>query len=304
MNWTLPSVTDQQIHAVEEAILHAFDARSTQALKILGLGELGLAVGWPADDPIAVFKRQAPGPIGQLDADVARMHRFHAALEASGCGVLPTDVRTIVNRDDKVIPYLIQPVVSPNQLAENIIASDEPDPEHPVLVSVRDTVDAVVRDDHSGGLSIDAQITNFAWDGTRVHSIDTTPPLMWPAEHGPMHDVGNYLTAVPWVLRPVALALTKRAGNDYRTVRGVLELTAVYLLRIDQERWVEAALKCFNEVVDTPITRTSVDQKFDQMVKDLPTIKRLARIQRAWITKVRKDRYEFFITNSFTGEIY
>ena len=84
----------------------------------------------------------------------------------------------------------------------------------------------------------------------------------------------------------------------------MLELTAVYLLRINQERWVEAALTCFNDGIDEPITRASVDEKFEQMIKDLPTIKRLARIQRAWATKVRKDRYEFFITNSFTGEIY
>ena len=132
-----------------------------------------------------------------------------------------------------------------------------------MLVSIRRLVSGVVRDDSTGGLSIDAQVTNFAWNGSEVVSLDTTPPLIWDVTAGPFYDVGNYLTAVPALLRPIALRLTKRAGNGYRTVRGVLEFTAM-----------------------------------------IPMIKRLARLQRFWAAHVRRTRYEFFITNSFTGEIY
>lgn len=302
--WKLPNVADDQILDVERAILHAFDERSTSALTILGLGELGLAVGWPTAQPLAVFKRQAPGPIEQLDADMSRMRDFHRALVDAGARVIPTDIRTITNPDGKKIPYLIQPVIAPDDLAENILAIADPRPDHPVLVSLRNTVMGIVRDDHRGGLSIDAQVTNFAWDGEAVVSLDTTPPLIWEPSSGPMYEVGNYLTAVPRVLHGVATKMTMKAGDDYRTARGVLEMTAVYLLRIDLDHWVDAAISCFNETLDQPLDRTAVEAQFRRMMKDLPMIKRLARTQRFWATNVRRQRYEFFITNSFTGEIY
>ena len=47
----------------------------------------------------------------------------------------------------------------------------------------------------------------------------------------------------------------------------------------------------------------TVDETYDDMIRELPMIKRLARIQRAWQMRVRRQRYDFFITNSFTGEI-
>lgn len=302
--WVLPEVTDAELLEVERAIVRAIDTRDVSALKIIGLGELGLVVGWPTETPRAVFKRQAPGPADQLEADRARMHAFRAQLGSAGASLIPTDVRMITNDGGDLIPYLIQPLVERSELAEVIIANDEPRPDHPVLVSIRKLVDEVVRDDSTGGLSIDAQVTNFAWNGSEVVSLDTTPPLIWDVTSGPFYDVGNYLTAVPALLRPIALRLTKRAGSGYRTGRGVLEFAALYLIRIDQERWVDSAIDCFNEILDDPLDRATVNQRYDEMIKDIPMIKRLARIQRFWATHVRRTRYEFFITNSFTGEIY
>ncbi len=302
--WTLPVVSDEQLLEVERAIVRAFDSRSTEDLNILGLGELGLAVGWPTAQPVAVFKRQAPGPTEQLDADIARTTRFHDALVNAGVRVIPTDIRTIRNSDGHKIPYLIQPVISPEDLAENVLAAAQPRADHPVLTSLRDTVVQIVRDDDLGGLSIDAQVTNFAWNGKAVVSLDTTPPLIWEPSSGPMYEIGNYLTAVPRVLRGAATVLTKKTGDNYRTARGVLEMTVVHLLRIGQDRWVDSAIECFNETLDQPLDRPTIETQFQRVMKDLPMIKRLARTQRFWATRVRKQRYEFFITNSFTGEIY
>ena len=108
----------------------------------------------------------------------------------------------------------------------------------------------------------------------------------------------------PSVLHGIATKMTMKAGDDYRTARGVLEMTVVYLLRIGQGRWVDAAIACFNASLDEPLERSAIEAHFTQMMKDLPMIKRLARAQRLWATRVRRQRYEFFITNSFTGEIY
>lgn len=302
--WSLPAVSDDELATVERAIGDGIDRRSTDGLRIIGLGELGLAVGWPTEQPTVVFKRQAPGPRERLEADLARMRQFHDQLGEAGVPVIPTDIRSITNDQGTTIPYLIQPAVDSDDLCENLIATRTPARDDPILVSIRDTVAQAVREDATGGLSLDAQITNFAWDGERAVLIDTTPVLIWEPGTGPMHEVGNYLTAVPYALRPIALALTRKNGEDYRTVRGVLQQTAVYLRRIDQDRWVDSAIACFNEVLDSPLTRPEVDANFARVMRDLPTIKRLARVQRMWATKVRKHRYEFYITNSFTGEVY
>lgn len=302
--WTLPTVSDDDLHLVERDILTAFRARSTHGLKILGMGELGLAVGWPSNEPVAVFKRQAPGTSGEVAADLDRMRRFHDALIRAGIAVVPTDIRVITNEYGASVPYLIQPIIEPGNLTENLLAARQPDSADEILVAIRDAVTTVVRDGSNGGLSIDAQVTNFAWDRDKVVLLDTTPPLIWDPGSGPMYDVGNYLTAVPSILRPTAMTLTKRTAADYRNVRGVLKQTVVYLLRIDQERWVQPAIECFNDVLDVPLVRDEVEESFKRVLRDIPMIKRLSRMQRFWATRVRKENYEFFITNSFTGEIY
>ena len=302
-DWELPRLSESELAAVERAILHAYDSRSVDHLCVLGLGELGLAIGWPADAPVAVCKRQAAGTAAEVDADAERMRRYQAALEDRGARVLPTDLRSFDAGGGRAVPYLVQPVVPKSALAENIIASDDPRPNHPLLVAVRDIVLNVVTDEPHFGLSIDAQITNFAVDEQGPVLLDFTPPLIWDENGGPFYDIGAYLSAIPLPLRPTALKLTRRSGDRYRTARDTLRMTAVYLKRIGQERWIEQALTTFNERLDEPLRREVVDSTYDEMGKDLPMIKRLARVQRAWQTRVRRQRYEFFITNSFTGEI-
>ncbi len=301
--WTTPTMSDGELEAVEAAVLHAYDTRSVDHLRVLGLGELGLAIGWPTESPRAVFKRQAAGPRAAVEKDAKRTRRYQAALEERGARVLPTDLRALDAPDGRAVPYLIQPLVPAEDLAENIIASAPVQPDHPVLVAIRDTVIDVVSDEPELGLSIDAQITNFAVDADGVVLLDFTPPLIWDQTSGPFYDIGTYLEAIPLPLRPTALKLTRRAGDRYRTARDTLRMTAVYLKRIDQERWVDSAIATFNDRLDEPIRRHRVDETYEEMIKDLPMIKRLARIQRAWQTRVRRRRYEFFITNSFTDEI-
>lgn len=301
--WELPRLSDEELESVEQAILRAYDSRSVDHLRILGLGELGLAVGWPTDDPVAVCKRQAAGPAADVESDAHRMQHYQAALEERGARVLPTDLRALDAGNNRAVPYLVQPIVPPEQLAENIIAADDPRPNHPILTAVRDIVLNVVTDQPEFGLSIDAQITNFAVDADGPVLLDFTPPLIWDSTGGPFYDIGAYLSAIPLPLRPTALKLTRRSGDRYRTARDTLRMTAVYLKRIDQERWVDSALATFNDRLDEPLRRDVVDSTYDEMIRDLPMIKRLARVQRAWQTRVRRRRYEFFITNSFTGEI-
>jgi hypothetical protein len=152
-------------------------------------------------------------------------------------------------------------------------------------------------------LTVDAQPSNFAWDGERVVLLDTTPPLIWDAGGGPFWDSGNYLKAIPAPLRPAAMHFVRKQGDLSRTSRGVLALTALWMKRIDLPQWVQPAIDTFNPLLDTPITIEETEREYAEVIKRIPNIKRMARIERFWQTRVRRSDYQFFITNSFTGEI-
>lgn len=301
--WDAPAISSDELAAVESAYVAALSRRSIADLRVLGFGELGLAVGWPGAAPRVVCKRQAPGRPAEVRADVDRMVAYQRALEDAGASLVPTLVEAVDIGPDWSVPYLVQPVLDPSVLADHVLADAAPDPEHPIIVDLRDLTVDVVRDDSELGLSIDGQVTNFAWAGDRLHILDTTPPLIWDATDGPFYDVGAYLHAIPAPLRSTALSITRRNGNDYRTVRGTLMRTAMYLHRIEQERWVAPALTAFNEVIDDPLTLDEIWSGYQAAIKDFPLIKRLARIQRFWVERLRRGRYEFFITDSFNGQI-
>ncbi|MEL6891947.1 MAG: hypothetical protein AAFP84_10135 [Actinomycetota bacterium] len=74
-------------------------------------------------------------------------------------------------------------------------------------------------------------------------------------------------------------------------------------MRIGQERWLDAVLASFNDRLDRPIRRSDVMERFERLHAEMQQIKRLGRLQRSWLERVRRRRYEFFITDSFTGEV-
>ncbi len=301
--WATPQVDDNDLYAVEERLVDAIERRSVDGLNLIGFGELGVAIGWPTEEPTHVFKRQAPGEIGSVERERRRMLEYQDALRSRGALVLPDQLKVAHHHAGRAVLYVVQPMVEPERLAEHIFERDEPDPEHPVLCAIRDTVRDIVSDTSELGLSIDAQVTNFAWDDARVVSLDTTPPLLWDASSGPFYDVGNYLDGLPSLLMPAVRPKLRSTGDRYRTVRSTLRQTSIYFKRIDQDRWVDASIRCFNQVIEEPLERGEVDTGYERMIKDIPLIKNIARVERFWVERIRRRRYEFFITNSFTGEI-
>ncbi|RZV42697.1 MAG: hypothetical protein EX269_14470 [Acidimicrobiales bacterium] len=301
--WSAPHIEQSELLDAEAAIVRAFETQNIDHLRVFGFGELGIAIGWPTESPTVILKRQAPGPRAMVDSDEKRMVEYQRALIAQGVSVLPNTFNRVDLGNGHFAPYIVQPIVDSEDLLENVLATATPAPDNECLLALRKLVVDVVSDTPELGLSIDAQVTNFAWKDGRLHTLDTTPPLIWDADSGPFYDVGNYLLALPAPLRSTALRITRRVGDDYRTADGALFRTVVYLKRIGEDRWVEPAMECFNAVLDKPVTFDAVEKEYQQAVKDFPRIKMLARIQRRWTRDIRRRRYEFFITDSFKGEI-
>jgi hypothetical protein len=301
--WEPPVLAEDELHEIESRIVNAFETRSTDGLNVLGFGELGLAIGWPTAEPRMVVKRQTVGTPETVRADLDRMQAYHDALETRELPVLPTELRTIRLDSGADAAYVVQPLVQRDDLVEHILPTVTPEAFHPILVAIRDAVIRVVHDGPEGGLSVDAQVTNFAWTGDSVTIIDTTPPLVWGPNGGPFYDVGNYLLAIPAPLRPAAMKITRQQGDRVRSATGALTQTCVFLKRIELDEWVDPAIETFNAALPTPIVRAEVEKLFGEATKNFPLIKLMARIQRFWQTKIRRGEYQYFITNSFSGEI-
>jgi len=108
---------------------------------------------------------------------------------------------------------------------------------------------------------------------------------------------------MPAVLRPAVIKIARKVVAENGTDVGNLQLAALSIVRLGLHRWLDRVLATFNECLDEPIEASTVMSRFDQLHGEMQQIKRMGRIQRAWLEKVRRRRYEFFITDSFTGEV-
>ncbi len=301
-----PSVSDEQLATVEKAIQGALESRSFDGLTVLGFGEIGVAIGVPAGEPVAVVKRLASCPTqAEIDEWFAFLRRYEAAL-APHVAIAPTDQRTIPGGPDgRLVPFLVQPLFPREQLVEVILEQTEPVVDHAVVVAVRDAALSAVAD---GRQAIDSQFSNFAWDGEQLWLFDSGSPFLYNADGSPDYELGSYARAIPAVLRPATRRIANKVCLGLGGANGNLAHAALSAVRIGQERWLDAILETFNSaIVDRslgePIERDDVMKQMAGVQNEMKAIKTIARTQRAYVTKVRRQTYDFFITDSFTGEV-
>ena len=289
------------LQKAEATIGAAIAARNADTLKVLGFGEISVAVGWPTNEPTMVLKRMAVyANRSDSERDTAAIAEYVERLLAAGADVLPTTTHVVPTTDGRFAGYAVQPFVPKEFLAETTIEQDEPRADHPLLLALRDFAVRHVTPE----LSADMQLTNFAWDGTRLVLIDITTPIVFtPAGEFAFQISPELLAAIPRFMRGTALKETMSILGKYRSLPDTFQLVLVLLHRIGQGRWVPAAATVFNQAIDTPLDLDAVANEYNRFKKVIPIIKRSAMLQRWWITKVRKRSYDGFITDSFTGAV-
>ncbi|MEM8925685.1 MAG: DUF6206 family protein [Actinomycetota bacterium] len=294
------SISDDELLAVESSFQQGLRDRSVAGLNVLGYGEIGLAIGWPFEEPRLVVKRlpSAPDPAeSQILFDLIR--RYEAAI-APHVHVTPTDHRTVVGDNGWTVPFLVQPLLARHTLTEVQLAESEPEVDHPMVVAVRDVALAAAAD---GRQALDGQFSNFAWDDGRLSFFDTGSPLLYEANGDPVVEIGSYSRVLPAALMPVVRRAIVKVAREMAGPEGALMHAAMSVVRIEQRRWLDAVLATFNQALDQPITADQIDAKLGRTHNDMKLIKRAARVQRAWATNVRRRPYDSFITDSFTYEI-
>lgn len=297
---TLPDVTDAELDALERLIHDGLERRSLDGLRVMGFGELGVAIGLPADSPTAVVKRvPAVRDRRQIEDWFAYLRRYEA-LVGEHVRVAPTDQRIVDTGDGHWAGYLVQPCYPEELLVEHLLAKEEPVAGHPIVVAVRDAALAAVAD---GRAAIDSQFSNFVWEDGVLTTIDCGSPFVYHPDGSADYQIGAFAASMPLVLKPLVVKLASKVVDETGSPNGNLELAALSIVRIGQERWLDAVLETFNECLDQPILREEVTGRFDKLHGEMQQIKRIGKLQRFWIERIRRRRYEFFITDSFTGEV-
>ena len=293
------AIEDDELVAVERSVLSALQRRSVDELNVLGFGEAGLAVAWPADEPRLVLKRlMSTDELSESHHLFELIERYRAAVEPHVV-IAPTEMRVITDDQGRSVPYMVQRLYAAGDLLENVLAAHTPDPGFVALVALRDAALSALED---GRQILDSQPSNFAWADDTLVFFDIGTPFLYDDE-GPILEFGAMLETMPAALRPLVRREIGKVNGHLGTPFGNLEHAALGLVRIGQERWLDAAVACFNERLGDPLDVATIAKRGETFRRQLRLFKQTMRVQRAWVTRVRRRRYDFFITDSWSGEI-
>lgn len=291
---TESSLRTEDVRELEAVVVDALKAGDDSTLNVLGYGEVSVALGWPIEAPRFVCKRTPPFTQAQFTSYRDLVTEYIAGVHERGLDVVDTTV-VALDRGDQVISYLVQPMLDAGSLGHNVLKAAEPDPDHPFLAALADALAIVAPD-----LSIDAQVTNFSWDGSRLTLVDVGTPFLWDEAGRLRFDMTPFLRMLPAPTRPLARReLTKLVTrwNDPRRV-GIDIVANLYREGIPE--WVDATVVALNRRLDgEPITAEEAREFYEEDVKIWPLLKRLQALERWWQKSVRRKPYDWFIYSSF-----
>jgi hypothetical protein len=288
-------VTDDELTELEHMVQAALVARDPSALSVLGFGEVSVALGWPIDEPKFVCKRMPPFRAAEYEAYTELVTGYVDQLRTAGLSVVDTEVRS-VDRGDRLVAYLIQPRIEKETLGDQVLRASEPDPEHPFLGAIAAALEIV-----TDRISIDAQVTNFAWDGSELTLLDVGTPFRWGSDGALLFDLRPFTPMIPAPLRGVIERDLIKVIARWKTPRQVAVDVVANLYREGLESWVDPTIVALSRAFpgEASITRAEALASYEEDRKTFPRLTKLQRLERAWQTSIRKRPYEFFISDTY-----
>lgn len=296
----LPKVSDDELAAVERAFDTAFEKRSVEHMKVLGFGEISVSIGWPTNNPSIVLKRLiAPEDWDRAETDIAQIRDYIEQIEACGVKVVPTELRIVKRSDGGPAPYIIQPLIPREYLAEAVLEESAPQIDHPMIEAVCEACLKGCTAEHS----IDPQIPNFAWYENEVWLMDISTPMLFKPDGSLASDIDPILRTLPGVLSPATKPAIRKIYGYYYSPRGALMQSMVFLHRIGEEDWIDAVAETYNKKLDEAIDLKVISDRYAKQIKEFPRLKRMTMLKRWWVERVKGRRFQYLITDSFSGKI-
>ncbi|MEZ5228690.1 MAG: DUF6206 family protein [Acidimicrobiales bacterium] len=192
--------------------------------------------------------------------------------------------------------YLVQPMLDPSTLGERVLGGATPDPDHPYLRALAEVLSIV-----TPHLSVDAQVTNFSFDGERLTLVDVGTPFLWDDTGSLQFDLGPFLRMLSAPLRPIVAREMHKTVQRWREPRTVAVDIVANLYREQMPEWVEPTIDAMNRrwQWEAPIEAGEAQAIYDEDRKLWPLLKRLQAVERGWQHKVRRRPYDFFIHSTF-----
>ncbi len=290
--------TDQDLLALEADVTSALRTGDLSELKILGFGEISVALGHPAAGPTHACKRTPPFSPAGFRQYADAVHRYVDEVRDAGLQVVDSEVRSVA-REDSLIAYLVQPLLDADTIGHKILESAEPDPEQPFVAALAEAILIA-----SPQLSIDAQVTNWSWDGSALTLLDVGTPFFWDEQGNLAFNMDPFLTMLPAPTRGLVKKDLTSMINRWREPKGVALDVVANLLREGLDQWVDPMITAFDRNLGGAGTlhRAEAQAMYDEDLKTWPRLAKLKQLERTWQTKVRRRPYDFFIQTTYAAD--
>jgi Family of unknown function (DUF6206) len=284
---------DAELGELEGLVEEALAAGTESQLAVLGFGEISLVLAWPQDRPRFACKRLPVfGDRGRFERYRQTLEAYLEALRAAGVDPIDSTLRPMEHEDGTVAGYVVQPILPSETLAPNVLAEADPGRGHPLVAAVVATAAGAV----GPRLGLDAQLSNWAFQGDRLTYLDVTTPMLWSADGRALLDIDLLVRPIPWLLRgAIKRLLAPRILDGYRSLSGVYSDLCGNLLKEGLEYWLPAFLKQANRHLEQPMSVADVHKYYRSDARLWALLLRIRRLDRAWQRHVRHRPYPFLL---------
>ena len=266
-------------------------------VRLIGHGEMTMALGWPADQPKFVCKRLPPFSSARTASTYeAVVSRYIDELERRGVRVVDTEVRWLDRTSGGVIGYLVQPALAAETLGLDVLRRSTPSADHPLVRSVVEKVATAT----GNGVGIDAQLSNWAWVDEEAWQLDLSTPIMMDSAGQPAQDMSPFLAKLPAVIRPVVRREMVKLMSRFLSPRGSMVDLAANVIKENLEGWIDPVLECINEYVEKPVTHQEALSVYEADRRMFPFLLALVRVNQFWQKRIRRRPFEFLLPESTT----
>lgn len=288
----MSNLGDDELRALDSLVDEALGSGREELLPTLGYGEISLVLGWPREAPRYACKRMPAFPSRAAFESYARtLGDYVAALEAAGMDVVPTEMRGVDQAGGGVVGYVVQPILAADTLAPPILHAADPGDGHPLVEAIVAAAAGTV----SPRIGLDAQLSNWTWDGGRLTYLDVSTPMLWDEAGVSRLDLEPLAQAYPAILRPLLRRfVAPRILDGYRDLRGVYLDLCGNLLKERLDLWLGAFLAAIAPRLTQPLTAEDVHRYYRSDARLWAVLLRLRRLDRAW--RLRTGRtYPFLL---------
>ena len=287
-------ISEQVLLGLEQQVEQALRSGVQENLDILGYGEISTVLNLRMSSGRFACKRL---PLFESQRQIERYKEcfelYIEKLTERGVNLAKSSLEVVKRDDDKFVGYCIQPALSLDFLATEILARTPEKKAQELFSSLVTVVTQAIEEDKLG---LDAQLSNWAFIDDKVVYFDVTTPMIRDEEGKELLDLDIFLASLPWAIRGIVRKwMLKDILDHYYFVRNVLLdlLANLYKERLD--RFLPGFITIVNQEIAQPLTLPEVKQYYRSDARDWALLQRLRKMDRFWQRYIRRRVYPFIL---------